>query len=395
MFKKIVCKLPCIKFFSRKRLYLFSISFLFLQPSFSDFDGAINRDFEQRMHEIYESSYSKPVLASTWFQFVESIEEQSYDVRQGDTLWGISEIYFGDGFYWSKLWAVNQTITNPHQIHVGDTIYFRTGNFKKAPEIKVEEGDPELEQLFAGSEEESVEVITPVAKSNQISPLFKETAANNQSETSDVFVEKRPEIIFDRRFVLSKELLEDRPNVVGNVVGLGRDREISGVGKELLVSSYDDIAEGAIYSVVNVQSLAGGYEVNIVGLIQIGNRQESGVYKAKIVKQFDGILKGYKVSSYVPKMIDNSLSDEVVSRDFDLIPTRGRSLWGEGEVVFLRSQEDQLNAGEIVRVKNQFQRGYDSLVMAGLLKIVSSSGEYATALVVSSQQELTKKSLSR
>lgn len=53
-------------------------------------------------------------------------EHQKYTVKAGDTLWGVSQKFYGDETLWPKLWEMNRyQTTNPHQIYVGDvlTIY--------------------------------------------------------------------------------------------------------------------------------------------------------------------------------------------------------------------------------------------------------------------------------
>ncbi|MBU2552325.1 MAG: LysM peptidoglycan-binding domain-containing protein [Proteobacteria bacterium] len=50
-------------------------------------------------------------------------EHQSYTVKPGDTLWGISKRFYNDESLWPKLWELNRNrTTNPHQIAVGDVL---------------------------------------------------------------------------------------------------------------------------------------------------------------------------------------------------------------------------------------------------------------------------------
>ena len=50
---------------------------------------------------------------------------REYVVREGDTLWGICQNYFGDPYRWPNVWALNPHITNPHWIYPGDVIRLR------------------------------------------------------------------------------------------------------------------------------------------------------------------------------------------------------------------------------------------------------------------------------
>jgi hypothetical protein len=47
---------------------------------------------------------------------------EQYIVTKGDTLWSICERFFGNPYYWPKLWSYNELITNPHWIYPGDLL---------------------------------------------------------------------------------------------------------------------------------------------------------------------------------------------------------------------------------------------------------------------------------
>ncbi|MEO8152596.1 MAG: LysM domain-containing protein [Rhizobacter sp.] len=65
----------------------------------------------------------------------------SYTVKSGDTLWGISGMYLKSPWRWPELWGMNlQQIRNPHLIFPGQTLYLVKTNGRAT--LRVGEGDP-------------------------------------------------------------------------------------------------------------------------------------------------------------------------------------------------------------------------------------------------------------
>ncbi len=115
-----------------------------------------NPAFESRLAAIYADS--QPVSDEKWSGLLGSRASESYSVQAGDTLWDLSTTLFADGFYWSKLWAENPEIQNPHQIEKGQAIRFIGGTEASPPEIRVvkEEPDQLTIQTQAAFEKEDV-----------------------------------------------------------------------------------------------------------------------------------------------------------------------------------------------------------------------------------------------
>jgi LysM repeat protein len=52
----------------------------------------------------------------------EQDEPTIYVIKQGDTLWGLSERFIKDPRYWPNMWSKNSQITNPHVIYPGQKV---------------------------------------------------------------------------------------------------------------------------------------------------------------------------------------------------------------------------------------------------------------------------------
>ena len=63
----------------------------------------------------------------------------SYVVKHGDTLWGISKVFLRDPWYWPEIWQVNPQVHNPHLIYPGDTM--RLVYIDGRPTIMLQRGD--------------------------------------------------------------------------------------------------------------------------------------------------------------------------------------------------------------------------------------------------------------
>jgi hypothetical protein len=53
---------------------------------------------------------------------------QTHTVKEGDTLWDITQAYYGDPYKWPQVWSYNPDITNPHWIYPDARVQLRPGD---------------------------------------------------------------------------------------------------------------------------------------------------------------------------------------------------------------------------------------------------------------------------
>jgi len=119
-----------------------------------------------------------------------------YVIKQGDTLWGLSERFIQDPYYWPDMWAKNRWVTNPHLIYPGE---------------KVRVFADRLE--FVPKEQASVAYTQKAAPADNSTDLMKEVAA-----------EKSYTIYGSEGFLMEKDV---RP--AGIIIGIHHDRILAGV----------------------------------------------------------------------------------------------------------------------------------------------------------------------
>jgi LysM repeat protein len=64
-------------------------------------------------------------------------EPTIYVIKQGDTLWGLSERFIKDPKYWPNMWSKNSQVTNPHFIYPGQKLRIFPDRLELVPKEEV------------------------------------------------------------------------------------------------------------------------------------------------------------------------------------------------------------------------------------------------------------------
>jgi hypothetical protein len=101
---------------------------------YSDYFGEPTQAAEQGPHSLGEARQQHRAykLGQTGSVYRRP-EEDIHTVQEGDTLWDISERYFGEPWHWPELWSYNPEITNPHWIYPLDHVRLSSRALDVAP----------------------------------------------------------------------------------------------------------------------------------------------------------------------------------------------------------------------------------------------------------------------
>jgi LysM domain-containing protein len=303
--------------------------------------------------------------------FAQGEEPTVYVIQKGDTLWGLSQRFLQDPYYWPNLWARNQSITNPHFIFPGQRL-------KVYPD-RIEVESP-------------AETPAPVAPGEQ-PPVAPKKAVEEVAQVKTFTVSG------GEGFLMENDLKPE-----GFIVSTHQGRQM--VGEDDIV--YTDIGKvhgaevGDKFSIYKkmgavshpVTNLILGYRVIPLGTLQLSELEEK-VSKAIVTKSFLEIGAGSFLLPYQPRRTEVALK----ASDMELVGYIVETLTGKqaiatGDIAYLdlgRAQGVEVgNMLYIVRdVVPDQKYALDKIdklpvEVLGALVVVGMGEHTSTALVVKS-----------
>ncbi|MBK1650350.1 LysM peptidoglycan-binding domain-containing protein [Rhabdochromatium marinum] len=131
---------------------------------------------------------------------------ERYEVRPGDTLWGIAARYLDAPWRWREIWEENPNVANPNRIYPGDilTVRYHGGQ----PRVGVEDG-MRVVRLKPRVRTEALDVAIPTIPVSVLGPFLSRPVVANEAQ-----IDAAP-----------------------YVVGFPDDRVVAGVGDAIFVRS--------------------------------------------------------------------------------------------------------------------------------------------------------------
>lgn len=399
---------------------------------------------EKELLEMAKSMQGK-IPINEWSEIAGATTNSTYTVQKNDWLWKISKKLFGSGFYYSKIWALNPYITNPHEIEPGMVLNFNTGNQDNLPEVSVY-------KQKAQNVAKKVDPADPYAKwGDDATPEWirqKERLQNQgvfvQFATADT--DKTLSEVSEQNLIKEYEAYEpprpdfniEIPREEYDSTGFDRNAKItfnfkegfylntflstnivqdfgkvdSAIEEKQLFTKYDsvyvtfdesiEVVIGDKFSIYTAQGIKTnensdrqGYKYTIVGSIEV-KAKVGDKWKCEIIESAGLISREDRITVYTPKIdritktFNSRLIEAVLVSSFN----DHQEYASFGDVVYIdRGRADGVEMGNVFEVYGFQDRGTDRNITEnptyknGELTIISLTDNFATALVTSSVRD--------
>jgi hypothetical protein len=400
-----------------------------------------NLEFEKRIYRIFHNA--QPVSNEKWDELLGARRADVYKVEPGDNMWNISKTMFGDGFYWSKLWAENSDVENPHRISKGHGIRFISGTASDAPSVDVVKDTTRLEPIRVNAlietrgqkplyiEDakalmpqqndgtiETEELIPqpeippgkPKRPLGEIPPSFKPPvkAKISQAYDSTGLDVKVMKSLTEHAVIIPPSLIFDRrPRSVGEVEEIEASEKFASIGQNVFIRLRRSAHIGERFSTLlergNIEDPklgSVGPVMEVGGQIEVTDAIDSGkfVYRAMVLQNVNPVRLGSLVMEESLPRVSFARKGTLLMTEVRIIGAEHdeeRKIIGEGSVVYLGGVEKAgLNAGDLLVVQSRREPRWegsnfpDIKRSVGIVKVIKVDREVATAMIIEAHDDI-------
>lgn len=400
---------------------------------------------EKMLLEIAKNMQGK-IPDNEWNEIANATSQSTYTVVKDDWLWKISKRIFGSGFYYSKIWALNPYITNPHEIEPGMVLSFTTGNTDSMPRVKVGSFDDSKNQVVKNLVTDDFDKWGYDAKPEWIDEKKRlqesgtyvqystaETDADLAAASAEGLITEykyyeppRPDFDIeipsdqydstgiDNNITIEfnfKEGFHLNTFVSANVVqDFGKVE--SAIYEKAFLDNLDriyvrfdeniDVIPGDLFSIYSSQGEVShansdrrGYRYTITGAIKV-LQKHTDVWECEIIGTTEPIQREDRITVYTPRIerITKTFNDRIIESAI-LANYKGSSeAISYGDVVYIdRGRADGVEIGNVFEVFGFKDRGTERKITDnpsyknGELTILTVTDNFATALVTNSSRD--------
>lgn len=387
------------------------------------------------------------IPAREWNEISKNTKLDKYVVQEGDWLWKISKTLFGTGFYYSKIWALNPHIKNPHEIEPGMTLIFDSGTEDDLPQVQVgqfedlssqkdrklfaydkfgddlrpnwmEERQKLIEQgvFFQYASDETYDDLSKIGKAQLVTeykkyepPVVELNIVPPEDEYDSTGFDKTSKIVFNFKegFFLNTFVTTNIVQDLGEIAAYAQESVFIHKTDKIFVNLDDTVkakpgdrfsiyaAKGKVSHPVSDRA---GYQYTITGQIEV-LRRINKLWECKVTDVSGIIQRGDRITVYTPRIEKILRVFTKRSIEAAIIETFQNTEDGIsfGDVVYIdRGREDGVELGTVFEIYSFMDRGTgkqitpDPTYKIGELVVITLTDNFATALVSNSVSEISK-----
>ena len=329
-----------------------------------------------------------------------------YTVRQGDTLWDISNAFYRDPFLWPLIWKSNPSIDNPDLIYPGNVLVIPSLAPVERAMSAPEEAAPVQKEAPPAAAAAPPEEEGAALSLFRRRPIAEEPAPGPARGGKIVAPEEAPVPIIDKYAMLSAGYVNEEDDSTDYIQGSPEDpykgihgSNILGYDNEvyIVVKSRETVNVGDRFIIYQPVHSVGSYgrlfKINGVLKVTSPKDKEADVYTARITLSFDAAMKGNLLAPYEePSLIFPSTRTQAKDISGSILEvTDRRTISGQVDIVYLdKGKEDGVAPGDRFAVYGLPNRETGVSRVIGEVQVLIVKPHTATAVVRKSIDTLIK-----
>ncbi len=328
-----------------------------------------------------------------------------YVIQHGDTLWDISRRFWGDPYFWPKLWSFNPYIGNAHLIYPGNVLRLDPGNYVRPPSISLES----LEEVGTSEGEAVAEVEQAVQVQETVEPMTSSVSAGEAACSPHVpFLEHSGKVR-----VRSDGFLRERGFGPLGKIAKAPDRKLMFAERDIVYLQFNRIADVAcgdvytIYTPTRKKVSHPIYRRRVIGslyrvlgeveVVDVNDFMATGV----ITASYGEIRRGALLTERVPIWREVEIRDSAKEVDGYIVESLNQetSTLSTHNIVYIdRGEQDGVTTGDAFYIVRQGD-GLEGILAKGTTDItlpyqivgklvVSLPGEYVSEAIITEAAEV-------